>query len=73
MARLVEGVGSTGSPTHTQEDCVENVLGTLKLFAQFTVFMLERGGFGCSIHEVPGWSCAASYFCITSHTAEHPM
>eukprot|EP00983_Pelagomonas_calceolata_P134698 1162085-Pelagomonas_calceolata.AAC.5 len=23
--------------------------------------------------ELPGWSCAASYFFITSHTAEYPM
>eukprot|EP00983_Pelagomonas_calceolata_P084074 1156289-Pelagomonas_calceolata.AAC.7 len=35
MARLVEGMGSIDSPTHTQEDCVESDLCTLKLFAQY--------------------------------------
>eukprot|EP00983_Pelagomonas_calceolata_P060847 1146550-Pelagomonas_calceolata.AAC.4 len=30
------GMGSIDSPTHTQENCVESGLGTLKLFAQFT-------------------------------------
>eukprot|EP00983_Pelagomonas_calceolata_P013258 422911-Pelagomonas_calceolata.AAC.1 len=29
MARLVEGMGSIDSPTHTQEDCVESDLCTL--------------------------------------------
>eukprot|EP00983_Pelagomonas_calceolata_P131413 1161773-Pelagomonas_calceolata.AAC.32 len=41
MARLVEGMGSTDSPTHTQEDYVESDLSTLKLFAQFTVLLLR--------------------------------
>eukprot|EP00983_Pelagomonas_calceolata_P004565 148124-Pelagomonas_calceolata.AAC.16 len=37
MARLVEGMSSLDSPTHTQEDCVESDLCTLKLFAWFCV------------------------------------
>eukprot|EP00983_Pelagomonas_calceolata_P132451 1161867-Pelagomonas_calceolata.AAC.4 len=47
MARLVEvscrvqGIGSIDIFTHTQEDNVESDLGTLKLFAQFTVFCCE--------------------------------
>eukprot|EP00983_Pelagomonas_calceolata_P061282 1146767-Pelagomonas_calceolata.AAC.4 len=40
MARLVEGMGSIDSPTLTQKYCVESGLGTLKLFAQFTVLLL---------------------------------
>eukprot|EP00983_Pelagomonas_calceolata_P061848 1147003-Pelagomonas_calceolata.AAC.1 len=41
MARLVEGMGSIDSPTHTQKDCVESDLSALKLFAQFTVLSLR--------------------------------
>eukprot|EP00983_Pelagomonas_calceolata_P048677 1141162-Pelagomonas_calceolata.AAC.1 len=37
MARLVEGMGNVDSPNHTQKDCLESDLETLKLFAQFTV------------------------------------
>eukprot|EP00983_Pelagomonas_calceolata_P061205 1146726-Pelagomonas_calceolata.AAC.2 len=63
MACLVEGMGSIDSQTHTQEDCVEGDLGTLKLFAQYTALLLCLAGF----------VLAASYFFITSHTAEYPM
>eukprot|EP00983_Pelagomonas_calceolata_P032946 1032281-Pelagomonas_calceolata.AAC.1 len=52
MARLVEGMGSIDSPTHTQKVCVESDLSAMKLFAQFTVLLLGYGGFGRSIHEV---------------------
>eukprot|EP00983_Pelagomonas_calceolata_P067053 1149327-Pelagomonas_calceolata.AAC.2 len=60
MARLVkmQGMGSIDSPTHTQEDCVESNLNTLKLFVQFAL---------------PGWNCAASYFFNTSHAVEYPI
>eukprot|EP00983_Pelagomonas_calceolata_P073672 1152218-Pelagomonas_calceolata.AAC.3 len=54
MARLVEGMGSMDSPTHSQNICVESDLSALELFAHFTL---------------PGWSCAASYFFFTSPTA----
>eukprot|EP00983_Pelagomonas_calceolata_P012836 410361-Pelagomonas_calceolata.AAC.1 len=37
MTRLVEGMGNIDSPTHTQKDCVESDLSTLKLFARLTV------------------------------------
>eukprot|EP00967_Tisochrysis_lutea_P134583 scaffold237844_cov49-Tisochrysis_lutea.AAC.1 len=37
---LRENEGSVASPSHTQEDCVESVLGTFKLLAQFTVLLL---------------------------------
>eukprot|EP00983_Pelagomonas_calceolata_P031750 996208-Pelagomonas_calceolata.AAC.1 len=37
MACLVENMGSVDSPTHTQKDYMESDLGTLELFAQFTV------------------------------------
>eukprot|EP00983_Pelagomonas_calceolata_P025425 798560-Pelagomonas_calceolata.AAC.1 len=53
------GMGSMNSPTHTQKDCVESDHSTLKLFAQFM--------------KLPGWSCAALNFFISSHTAEYPM
>eukprot|EP00983_Pelagomonas_calceolata_P002217 75087-Pelagomonas_calceolata.AAC.1 len=36
----LRGMGSVDSPTHTQKDCVEGDLSTLKLFAQFTVLLL---------------------------------
>eukprot|EP00983_Pelagomonas_calceolata_P059066 1145766-Pelagomonas_calceolata.AAC.6 len=39
--RLVEGMGSIDSPTHTQKDCVKGGLSTLKLFAHFTVLLLS--------------------------------
>eukprot|EP00983_Pelagomonas_calceolata_P027410 860882-Pelagomonas_calceolata.AAC.1 len=42
MARLVEGMGSVNSTTHTQEDCVENDFGTLESFAHFTVLLRAR-------------------------------
>eukprot|EP00983_Pelagomonas_calceolata_P050306 1141909-Pelagomonas_calceolata.AAC.1 len=34
MARLDKGMGSIDNTTHTQEDCVESDVSTLKLFAQ---------------------------------------
>eukprot|EP00983_Pelagomonas_calceolata_P063430 1147717-Pelagomonas_calceolata.AAC.2 len=34
MARMVAGMGSIDSPTHTQEDSVESAPSTLELFAQ---------------------------------------
>eukprot|EP00983_Pelagomonas_calceolata_P055295 1144091-Pelagomonas_calceolata.AAC.2 len=38
--KLIQGMGSIERVAHTQEDCVESDLGTLKLFAQFTVLSL---------------------------------
>eukprot|EP00983_Pelagomonas_calceolata_P075348 1152972-Pelagomonas_calceolata.AAC.2 len=50
MARLVEGMGSIDSPTHTQKDCVESDLSTLQLFAQLTALIMRstqcEGGVG---------------------------
>eukprot|EP00983_Pelagomonas_calceolata_P111025 1159739-Pelagomonas_calceolata.AAC.10 len=34
MARLVEGMGFIDSPTHTQKDCAESDLGTLKFITK---------------------------------------
>eukprot|EP00983_Pelagomonas_calceolata_P036450 1133732-Pelagomonas_calceolata.AAC.1 len=47
-----QGMGSMDSPTHTQKDCAESDISTLKLFAQLTVLLLGCGGFGCSMHGV---------------------
>eukprot|EP00983_Pelagomonas_calceolata_P118261 1160490-Pelagomonas_calceolata.AAC.6 len=44
MAHLAKGMGSIDNPTHTQEDCVESDLSTLKLFAQFAVLSLCLAG-----------------------------
>eukprot|EP00983_Pelagomonas_calceolata_P077565 1153923-Pelagomonas_calceolata.AAC.2 len=49
MARLVEGMGSIDSPTHTKKDCVESDLNALKLIAQSTV-MLSQTGCAAYIH-----------------------
>eukprot|EP00983_Pelagomonas_calceolata_P132131 1161838-Pelagomonas_calceolata.AAC.10 len=49
----LRGTGSIDSPTHTQKDCVESDLSTLKLFCTVVCVVAVRyGGFGCSIHEV---------------------
>eukprot|EP00983_Pelagomonas_calceolata_P007922 258647-Pelagomonas_calceolata.AAC.1 len=34
--KVIQGLGSIDSPTHTQEDCVESDLFTLKGLAQLT-------------------------------------
>eukprot|EP00983_Pelagomonas_calceolata_P038842 1136941-Pelagomonas_calceolata.AAC.2 len=39
-AHLIKGMVSVDSPTHTQDDCVESDLGSLKLFAPFPVMLL---------------------------------
>eukprot|EP00983_Pelagomonas_calceolata_P130060 1161657-Pelagomonas_calceolata.AAC.8 len=49
MARLVEGMESVDSPTHTQEDCVESGLGTLKLLAQFTCCCCEASSWALGL------------------------
>eukprot|EP00983_Pelagomonas_calceolata_P046880 1140377-Pelagomonas_calceolata.AAC.2 len=41
MPCLGEGTRRIDGPTHTQEDCKESDLGTLKLFAWFTVLYLQ--------------------------------
>eukprot|EP00983_Pelagomonas_calceolata_P004622 150131-Pelagomonas_calceolata.AAC.1 len=38
--KMIQGMGSIDSPTHTPEDCVEGDISTLELFAQFTVLLL---------------------------------
>eukprot|EP00983_Pelagomonas_calceolata_P056629 1144678-Pelagomonas_calceolata.AAC.1 len=35
--RVIKGMGSVDRSTHTQQDWVDNNLGTLKYFAQFTM------------------------------------
>eukprot|EP00983_Pelagomonas_calceolata_P073041 1151981-Pelagomonas_calceolata.AAC.8 len=57
------GMGSIDSPTHTQKDCVEGDLSALNL--KLPVLDVQ-------FMELPGWSCASSYFFITSRTAEYP-
>eukprot|EP00983_Pelagomonas_calceolata_P035228 1101718-Pelagomonas_calceolata.AAC.2 len=37
-----QGMGSINSPAHTQEDCVEGNLGTLKLFVKFIITMKDN-------------------------------
>eukprot|EP00983_Pelagomonas_calceolata_P065108 1148441-Pelagomonas_calceolata.AAC.8 len=51
MARLVKGMGSTDSPTHTQEDCVESDLCTLQLFAVQTLHSSL-----CCCREASSWA-----------------
>eukprot|EP00983_Pelagomonas_calceolata_P050382 1141950-Pelagomonas_calceolata.AAC.2 len=47
------GMGSIGSPTTSQKECVGSDLGNLELFAQFTVLM-PGVNMACSIERQRG-------------------
>eukprot|EP00983_Pelagomonas_calceolata_P045391 1139719-Pelagomonas_calceolata.AAC.1 len=56
MACLVEGVGSVDSPTHTQKDCVKSDLSTLKLFAQWYIWVSRARSDQDSVRAAEGAS-----------------
>eukprot|EP00983_Pelagomonas_calceolata_P078750 1154358-Pelagomonas_calceolata.AAC.16 len=78
MACLVEGMGSIYTPTHTQEDCVKSGLGCHtrerpREYVRLRPSALGEGTGVAAQSVLPGWSCAAPYLFITSHTAVYPM
>eukprot|EP00983_Pelagomonas_calceolata_P127380 1161397-Pelagomonas_calceolata.AAC.5 len=72
MGRLAEGMDSRDITT--QKDCVESDLSTSKprIFAVFVFYQVDRVVLDVQFMKLPGWSCAASNFIITAHTAEYP-
>eukprot|EP00983_Pelagomonas_calceolata_P040261 1137533-Pelagomonas_calceolata.AAC.1 len=65
------GMGSIDSPTHTQKDCVESDLSALSCLHSSLFCCSEASKWAPGL--LPGWSCAVSYFFMSSHTAEYPM
>eukprot|EP00983_Pelagomonas_calceolata_P048492 1141062-Pelagomonas_calceolata.AAC.1 len=68
MARLVEGMDI---------HCVVTVTLVAghqpQIFAVFNFYQVDMAVLDVQFKKLPGWSCIASYFFITSHIAEHPM